>query len=249
MLTIRQAQFDLLGRLPRAQFEADLERHLRVHFSHECARGDVRGFVRLGIDRAAAHGFATQRNIALYLNLMAMLGAEFDEDPQLPWVLSALDDISISSSTLRIDKFYDLAVEFLEATGGEDNRHLLRALLRIRKRDFDVLSGVPEDAMAPALAALLKEIYPERAAYATEPALRKLAQLAATTARRRGASTGRAAGIHTVHMFMLGSGYERDPLYPWIREILDGSDADPMDARFDRVREATLDYMESILRD
>jgi hypothetical protein len=75
-----------------------------------------------------------------------------------------------------------------------------------------------------------------------------LTRLAVSTAQRRGVATGRATGIHALHMFMLGSGYERDPFYPWAAEILDARGAAPVDARFDRVLKASLAYMERTLR-
>jgi hypothetical protein len=248
MLTISNAQMDVLGRQPRARFEADLARHLRQYFPHECERGDVAGFVRMGIDRAAAHGVDTQGDTALYLNLMAMLGAEFDEDPQLPWAARGLDDLSTPSPSARLDAVYDSAVAFLESTSGRKNLYLVRAKLRIRRQEFDFLSRFRWNALPPVLAGILEKIYPQRAAYAGESAMKDLTLLAASTARKRGVSPGRAAGIHALHMFVLGSGYERDPFYPWAAEILDARGAGPVDARFDRVLEASLAYMERTLR-
>ena len=248
MLTIRDAQIELLGREPRARFEADLARHLRRYFPHECERGDVAGFVRIGIERAAAHGFNTRYETALYLNLMAMLGVEFDEDPQMPWAARGLDDLSIPSPCARLTRFYDCAVAYLESTCGQKNLYLVRAKLRIRRQRFDSLNRFRWNALPAVLTGLLEEIYPQKAAYAGESAMKDLALYAVSTALKRGVSTGRAAGIHALHLFMLGSGYERDPLYPWAAGILDAGGAGPVDTRFDRVLEASLTYMEGTLR-
>lgn len=248
MLTIRDAQLHVLSRQPRARFEADLARHLRRYFPHECERGDVAGFVRLGIKRAATHGCNTQCDTALYLNLMAILGAEFDTDPQIPWAGQGLDDLSIPSLSARLNKVYDSAIALLESTCGNKNLYLVRTKIRIRKQDFDFLNAVRQNALPSVLAAFLEGIYPQKAAYIGASAMKVLVHYAASTVQERGASTGRAAGIHALHMFMLGSGYERDPFYPWAAEIMEARDAGPVDARFDRVLEASLAYMDGTLR-
>ena len=248
MLTIRDAQLDVLSRQPRVRFEADLARHVRRYFPHECERGDVAGFVRMGIQRAAAHGFDAQVDTALYLNLMAMLGAEFDEDPQIPWAARGLDDPSIPSPSARLNGVYDRAVAFLESACGRKNLYLVRAKLRIRRQEFDSLNKYRWNALPPVLAGFLEGIYPQKAARSGESAMKDLTLHAAETARNRGVATGRAAGIHALHMFMLGSGYERDPFYPWAAEILDAGGAGPVDARFDHMLEASLAYLERTLR-
>ena len=166
----------------------------------------------------------------------------------MPWVAPLLDDLSAPSPSVRLDKFYDSAVAFLETTCGRKNLYLVRAKLRIRRQQFDFLNRLRWNALPAVLAELLEKIYPQKAASTGEPAMRDLTLHAATTAQKRGASTGRAAGIHALHMFMLGSGYERDPFYPWAAEILDARGAGPVDARFDRVLEASLAYMEHTLR-
>ncbi len=248
MLTIRDAQLDVLGRQPRARFEADLARHLRRYFPHECEGGDVAGFVRMGIERAAAHGIDTQGDTALYLNLMAMMGAEFDEDPLIPWAARGLDDLSTPSPSARLDAVYDSAIAFLESTCGRKNLYLVRAKLRIRRQEFDFLNKFRWNALPPVLAGFLEKIYPQKAARAGESAMKDLTLHAASTAQEWGVSTGRAAGIHALHMFMLGSGYQRDPFYSWAAEILDSREAGAVDRRFDRMLKASLAYMERTLR-
>ena len=248
MLTIRNAQLAALAEWPRRRFEIALATHLGRYFPHECERGDVLRFVRLGIDRSEYHGCETQLDIAWYLNLMVMLGCDFDRDPQIPWAGDGLDDPSVPSLSGRLSRVYEAALRYLEETGGANNSHLARAKLRIRRFDLAELDGLDDDALPAGLVAFLYSIYPEKAKCQAQAPMQALVEAAIESARRRGATTARAAGIHALHMFMLGCGYGRDPLYCWLNGALDDEGAGPVDARFNRLMQASLAYIETTLR-
>jgi hypothetical protein len=248
MLSIRNAQLEVLSRHPRLRFEAELAGHLRRYFPHECARGDVGRFVRLGIDRAEYHGCETQRDVALYLSLMAMLGSDFDRDPQIPWAGTELDDPSIPTIEARLSKVYDSALAYLEEIGGHGNCHLVRAGLRIRGYDMGGLSPADADDLPAVLVEFLTGIYPEKARRQGESAMEELVNLAIESARTRGAKADRATAIHALHMFMLGSGYDCDPLYGWLNGVLDDRKVGPVELRFDIMLKASVDYLEVTLR-
>lgn len=70
------------------RFDRRMEASLHQHWPAECAAmGQERlaTLVRLGKERAATHGILTQRGVFRYLNLMMLLGPEFDRNSSLPW--------------------------------------------------------------------------------------------------------------------------------------------------------------------
>ncbi len=178
------------------------------------------------------HACETQREVALYLNLMVMLGCDFDRDPQIPWAGRDIDHPSIPSIAKRIAHVSEAALRFLGEAAGQNNSHLVRAMLRIKRNDTSALDGLQEDDLPEGVLAFLTALYPEKAAWQGDECMEALTEAAIASARERGAVAPRAVGIHALHMFMLGVGYDRDPLYNWLGDRLDDAAAGPVDARF-----------------
>jgi len=79
LFRLRQAHIDALG---RASFEERLLTFLREQFP-EAARmpdEDLRRGVGAQVDRAAAHGFTTERQLAQYVMIAFLMGETFDRD-------------------------------------------------------------------------------------------------------------------------------------------------------------------------
>ncbi len=86
LLTIRPEQFDAL-------FEHKLADHIREHLpiQFEALGYDgTRKAVQYGMRRARTHGIASQPGIRAYVQLMFVLGPDFDTDSKLEWVGQAL---------------------------------------------------------------------------------------------------------------------------------------------------------------
>jgi len=90
VLTIRRAQ---MAALERTSLETWLVSHVRTHFPQLCetlSGPELADFVAEGIDRARAYGFTETKHLAQWLNLMALLGPQFDQDPGCPFVAPIL---------------------------------------------------------------------------------------------------------------------------------------------------------------
>ena len=172
-----------------------------------------------------------------------MLGSGFEKDSQIPWAgetIFAKNEPSID----RITGVYEKAIGFLEATGGPKCAWLVRAKLRVRKQNLSVLDkGVHARALRGKIGELLVRLYPQKAAAIGESATRDLAEVAIERARARGAKTGRAALIQGIHMFLLGSAFDRDPCYPWAEATLANASSGPIEQRYDVMHELSLDYL------
>src|ERR1700691_5822620 len=139
MLTIRQRQMEILNSLPRQNFEGQLVQHFFHFYPRECreaGRAQVLRLVQTGIERALRHGFLAQDEIGLYINLMIMLGSDCDSEPQVGWAREQLADYSIPAPKERIQKLFRTALDYLGQTAGPESEHIVRALIRIRKHDF-----------------------------------------------------------------------------------------------------------------
>ena len=94
-------------------------------------RGTIAVGARNGTDRRSVrmqesrqYGFVTERDICLYLTLVATLGGNFDSDPQLPWAKTMLTDSTVREPSIRIDRLTDHAMEFLDRTVGKKDHYL-----------------------------------------------------------------------------------------------------------------------------
>lgn len=111
MFVIRDAQLDALGAYMFERFEDRMVAHLRVAFpayAAEAGEQRARELVRFGAQKAAGYGITSERNVALFVDLLVAAGAEFDtradfawsrpvlahprvpEDHKLDWLLDAL---------------------------------------------------------------------------------------------------------------------------------------------------------------
>src|SRR5262245_2740010 len=114
MIAIRPDQIELFRREAQARQELKLVRHFTQYYSRECreAGGEpaVLKVVRLGIDNAQNHGYATLKQAGFYVGLMFMLGVDFDVDPQIPWAAQKLDDVGVADRDQRILRVHEEAV-------------------------------------------------------------------------------------------------------------------------------------------
>jgi hypothetical protein len=103
-LTIRPAQLAAFSQLQVRRFEDWMAGHLRRFFSVQCdALGEayVVETVRYGMERASQHGFRTRRDVCKYIDLMMVLGRDFDTDGRTPWAAAILARRGDAGATMR----------------------------------------------------------------------------------------------------------------------------------------------------
>jgi len=93
MLVIRDQQMQVFKDNAKKQFEAETIRHIsrfapkQYEILGEKTIGQI---VRKGVERAEKHGFTNRGPVRFFVELMFMLGSDFDTDPQYPWVAEIL---------------------------------------------------------------------------------------------------------------------------------------------------------------
>lgn len=216
MLVINAAQLVAFERTSRLAFVDEMTAHLRSRIPRPCDRLEaptLRSAVQQLVARAEGHGLVSQGGIRLYLELAAMLGAGFDDDPQYPW----------ARETLRYERFPN---EMYKAGRLETlARRCLRQLRGPRDSDPQTIREPLERwASAPPSAdvnSTFAALAPRRLAYiGTAAASELLHRAAATVTRLHGADDPHTAAAIAVLFFCFGAGCEQDPLLPWIGDAL-----------------------------
>ena len=113
-LTIRKAQLDALG---TAALRDSLGKALREHWpalAERLGEESVGYFAEQAIERCARYGLSERRDHFRYLNVMALLGADFDEEQ--PWAREILEAPKLRGSA-RLDRLVETIQ--LKAAGGD----------------------------------------------------------------------------------------------------------------------------------
>jgi hypothetical protein len=224
MLVIREAQMKVLGRDAQAAFEAQLCDVFIHGYPRECRQAGgpaaMLRWVRFGLQSAAAAGYRSAYQSGRWLALMLILGVDFTSDPQLPWVQECLDPSAEPDPTARIDRLFEQTLDYLGATAGEDAEFVVRALLRVRAIDFGSLPALQGEAAVDEACKRLRALYPQKCAF-QGPALTAMTVAAhRLRARTLGLQTPAGEFLFVLLSFMLGSGFDHDPLHGWAGEIL-----------------------------
>src|SRR4051812_23882233 len=100
MFVIRTAQLEALGKALEHAFARRTAELLKKKYPESCKRlGDdgVRNWVAKAMEKRSEHRFDDEESIIVYLDLMQVLGFDFDQDPRLPWVQATLRDPDLSA--------------------------------------------------------------------------------------------------------------------------------------------------------
>lgn len=250
MLKIREEQMEELAKVSLKKFEDRMVEHVKEFFPrHYEVMGEptIRNVIQYGVDRAKTYDFISERNVCLYTNLMLLLGGNFDADSQLPWVAAVLTDESIAEPNARIDKLLEVATEYLDEVAGLGDKHLELALLNfgeIPVQDFSESATGEADRNT---ADLLEGVWPQKYAKLGEGIVTRLGQSAMESAGRYGITGDRGVAIYVAHMFLWGSGFDRDPQFPGAAAVLADESIVNQSEKVDRLYKESMAFLETWL--
>lgn len=161
-------------------------------------------------------------------------------------VVGKEDETPKETADARIERVYGQAMAFLDQTVGPDNEFLRQTLNALRQPQvFEGLPAAP--SFGHRLLLLLQMLAPEKYAALGEEALRNLVRHGYEAAKRYGMTTEHGIMNYVALAFVLGSGFDRDPLYPWAAATLsDPRLADPA-KKGAALREAALAHLAKCL--
>ena len=245
MLTIRDAQRQVFRREAAARFERRLADHFQRFFPRQCdflGREQVLAAMHACRGRSEARGFRAQREIGLYVSLMFLLGADFESDPQLPWVAALLAAPAPAQPFTRLTHLYEAASEYLDRVAGEENEHLVRGLARLRAHDLRSFERTDPARLDEELLARLAWLYPQKSAAQGETANRAAIRQGIAVARRHGLEGATGVSLCTGMVFFLGSGFDCDPLVSWAAAVL-GDRSLSADEKIRRLHGVAMEFL------
>lgn len=119
MPTIRPDQWQTLHATRQTALQANLMARFRELWPAQAEQlGDeaVRDWVDHAVQASGQHGLTLELDVRKYLDIMAVLGRDFDTDTRYPWASGVLADAALRPST-RIDKLSGLVVQELQRRG------------------------------------------------------------------------------------------------------------------------------------
>lgn len=234
-MLIRKEQMEALEDAQRDAFETRMLARLRQYFPKHpefLEERQLRKLIRLSVERSASYGMSSERSATLYLDLMCVLGAGFDQDPLLPWTQEILQDPAFPSQVERMNALYSQGWEFA-VHASEDFQQLLEhnhmpslvaAISEIQNASTASLSPQQAGQLRADLALRLIQLFPKKSEYAGAARVSSSVRHAFERAEGYGLLNARAASLFAVIMFVVGAGFDTDPQLPWASRVLQNSD-------------------------
>lgn len=110
MLKIRAEQLAKYSQAEVDQFTEWMINHLKRFFPQQCkALGDdqLKETIRFGIRRAASYGIRTKRDVCKFIDLIVILGRDFEQDEKLTWASEILK--SKAQARRKIETLHEAA--------------------------------------------------------------------------------------------------------------------------------------------
>jgi hypothetical protein len=130
---------------------------------------------------------------------------------------------------------------YLDEVSGVDNEHIDEAQRRLLHEPFAVAAD-HADALEQEGLHRLTAIWPEKSNYLGPDRMRALVRYGVDKMQQYGISTPVGAFLGTVMIYMLGAGFDHDPLFPWAKRVLTDRQLGPSE-RTEKLYEEGVGYL------
>ncbi len=250
MLTIRREQLALFENAATSHFAATLLPQLRLRYPHRLATvSDAAGqtLIDSGVRLAASHGFTQRTTAQLVIELMVLLGHAFADDPLLPGIGVALGDPGTADERdplARARALHSAALDYLDPVYGVDGTHFNMALQQLLAQPVRLSTGSREQFQHAALARL-EQFWPQRFAAVGEQSMQQALRQHIARAVHYGIRNETGVFTYLTFSYVLGSGFDQDPLLPWAAKVL--NDEPGEGNRAERLHEAAVPVLQGWL--
>ncbi len=227
-MVIRPSQAEELQQVAVDRFYDSMVEHLQRNFPYHCrlwGSTTTLTIVRFAAEKAEGYGFRAEREICLFLTILPLLGAYFDEDPLLPWAGSVLRDPSIRESVVRIERLVGRVEDHLDMCWGKDDANLRRWAAGMRRDWKRIFPAACRMEPHVGMVFLLQGSFPEKYSLIPELTISELVSEGTRMAHSYGMNSPVGALICQAMMFLLGWKFDHDPQLPMLSSILQESNS------------------------
>lgn len=245
MLVIRESQLAAFADASQAGLERRLRAGLAESFPQRVARASepaLTALVRLGIEKAAAHGLEAEADVQSYLRLMVLLGSHWEQDPQSAWAAAMLSDTGHGTAAERIGAIWERAQAWRQRVMGEGDSQHLAAVRYVLGRSVEALCKNPSRSQRDLLIQLAA-VHSRKFSEVGEQSLYDLTRLAVEACKRFDLADRWAVVLIAQLMFLFGAGFLGDPLYAWAHEALTQAAGTGVDEKLERLLRAARAHM------
>jgi hypothetical protein len=125
MLIIRREQFEPFRAAARERHVHALLRHLRAMFPGRSAGLDdeeLKEVIAEGRRRSATFGIVHEVSVIRFIEVMFLMGPDFDTDPLRPWAGAILNSPAITDPDEKVDLLYFRALRVPPTPDEEEDR-------------------------------------------------------------------------------------------------------------------------------
>lgn len=236
---ISKKQIKAFERLPDLKsFEHQMFSHIAEHFPVHAGllgRAGLSKVIILGIAKAKQYGFSTRYEVCLFIDMMIMLGSEFDTDIQLPFVSRLLNEQPSQEQLQKIEIVYKASIAHIEKTLGKEEVFPINALSKIRDLDLNELEKRLSVNFRQSLEEELKVLWPEKCIDHHKNIVSNLIDQGIAKANSYGFSKPLHNAYFVMFMFVMGHEFDKDPLYPWVEKVLNDPELTDEEDKFSRL--------------
>lgn len=237
-MIIREEHMAALEQAAARGFQSRMLERLWNHFPRHAqylSEPQQLELIQLSANKAQGHDLTAERSVALYLDLMCVLGSEFDTDPQLPWAAAILSDRRFPTQADRIDLLHSKGWAFANRVSADlhnglkngSGTGLMTALSEIRMKGLEDLTPDGARRVTGEIFGSIRLLFPIRSEAIGDECVWLLIREAVRSANSYGIRNARGIWLFTALMSVVGAGFDRDPQLPWASETLtDGAIVD-----------------------
>jgi hypothetical protein len=246
VVIIRLEQMRVFEQAARRQFEEEMIAHSKDFTPHLCeiiGEEQLRLAIHSSIKRAESYGFSNRGPVRLFIEMMFLCGSAFDTDPQYATVGNVLR--ASADQMQRAQEIHEGFLDYLEKVSGPGavNVHLaLNKLLNFATSPMPFSSDLETNMRKE-----IHRVFPQKAAWVGEAALRALIDEGVAEARHYGFATVRQQALLITLKFGFGHGCTNDLLYPWISRTLQDERIRNPDARAVRLERKAITWLEHVV--
>ncbi len=244
-MIVRKEQTETLERSAIDAFERRTYLHLQQWFPHHCellGEDQMRQVVRRGWRKANSYEFTAECCVRSYIEFMCLLGGGFDSDILLPWAAEILKDRS-SDDVVRGDRLYHkiwdyidhVAKDYRDADGQPTTARFMNDLRQIRHNGNEVITPARIASLVESQWTRLQRLFPAKCEYVGQPGVREGIVTGFASAQGYGITTERGLVLFSGMSFVLGGGFDKDPLLPWASATLQDSAIQNQDKRVEKL--------------